>query len=687
MKARRSLQLPKPDRSLLIAGALLLVAAAITYLPNLLQATVYRDDWYYLLDRMIGGPGIFQAMFNIDRPARGPFFELYYQFFGINPIPYHLTSFAWRFLGGLAALWLFRLIWPAHPRATMWMALLFVLFPGYLRWMEGFEDQPSVASVCLEALSIALTLKAIGSTTSLARVSAWIGSILAGWVYLALVDYGMGMEVFRFLCVFIFVNRGDVDRGIWKQGLAAVRAWAAALLIPLGFLVWRLFIFHGERPQTDIARQLGVFFSSPLSTSLSWLARTVQSAVNVAVFSWITPVLQQFFDLQLRSLLIGGVLACLALIGLYLADRILRREAETASPDDGSEAHLGGRAVWLGGIGVLGGVLPVTLANRYVDFQSFSHYALPVSLAGAVFVGGLIYSVQSRGVRLHIVGFLVACAVLAHFAYSLQVLDEERTVSTFWHQLAWRVPGLRPQTTIFVNYPGINYSDNADAADGPANFVYFSQPTGRIPVTYPIMALPQAQKTTEDVLVGKDQQTGYRTHVGSLQFDQLLVLSQPSDVSCVHVIDARWPLFSAADTDQIRVIGPYSRAENVLAGHPDPQLNEAVFGPEPSHRWCYYFEKADLALQLEDWTGIEEIGKQVAQAGLHPEDWVEWTPFLQAYASLGDEALFAGTAHRMNGDPFARVQACRILTDMQKSGHSFSAGIQVQIGSLLCRGQ
>src|SRR5512143_3602735 len=134
--------LRKFNTAYLVPVALLLIASALAYLPNLLQATVYRDDWYYVLDRMIGGPGVFQAMFSIDRPARGPFFELYYLLFGVHPLPYHLASFVWRFLGGLAALWMFRLLWPARTRLALWAALLFTLSPAYLRWMEGIEDQP-----------------------------------------------------------------------------------------------------------------------------------------------------------------------------------------------------------------------------------------------------------------------------------------------------------------------------------------------------------------------------------------------------------------------------------------------------------------------------------------------------------------------------------------------------------------
>ena len=284
--------------------ALLLAVAGLTFLPNLLQATIYRDDWYYAMDRLIGGPGVFQAMFSIDRPARGPFFEAYFQLFGVSPLPYHLISFLWRFLGGLAALWLFTLLWPKPRTAPLFMALFFILFPGYLRWMEGFENQPRIASSCLEALSFALTLKAISSARTIPKIAAWTGAIITGWAYIALVDFGMGMEIFRLLCVYIFIGQHGTYESIFKRGVQTVRAWAAAGLVPAGFLFWKLFIFHNERPATDIGRQLGVFIASPLSTGFLWLIHLFQSAADVALLSWVTPALQGFFGQRLRDLVI-----------------------------------------------------------------------------------------------------------------------------------------------------------------------------------------------------------------------------------------------------------------------------------------------------------------------------------------------------------------------------------------------
>ncbi len=666
--------------------ALLLVVSGLTYLPNLLQATIYRDDWYYAMDRLIGGPGIFQAMFSIDRPARGSFFEVYYQLFGVSPLPYHLTSFLWRFLGGLAALWLFNLLWPKQRTASLFMALFFILFPGYLRWMEGFENQPRIASSCLEALSFGLTLKAISTSRTVPKIAAWVGAVITGWAYIALVDFGMGMEIFRLLCVFIFIGQNQTYGSIIKRGVQTVRAWAVAGLVPVGFLFWKLVIFHNERPATDIGRQLGVFFNSPLSTGFWWFIRLFQSTADVALLSWVTPALQEFFGIRLRDAAIDLLIALLVLASVCLAYFFLRREKVDGQDarGDQTQAAWQTQAIWIGLIGVVTGVLPVIMANRYVDFQSYSHYALPASLAAAVLIVGLIYSLSSSRLRLISILAVIVFAVLTHFTYSNQVVNEEKIINEFWQQVAWRAPGIQQGTTLFVNYPGINYGDNNDAVDGPANFIYYPERTNQIPVTYQLFALPQTSSTTNEVLAGKNRSDGYRTHIATVNFAQFLVMSQPSSNACVHVMDPRWPLFSSSEPDQVLLIGGHSNINSILPGQTSPKPAQFIFGPEPAHQWCFYFEKADLALQTGDWQKVAELGNEAAKASLHPEDSVEWIPFLQAYAYLGDVQSFNGTAHRINGDPYAKSEACHTLTSMQKSGFAFSSVIQTQTNNLLC---
>lgn len=667
---------------------LIVVIAAVTYLPHLSQATVYRDDWYYIMDRMIGGPGTFQEMFSIDRPARGPLFEAYYRLFGVQPLPYHLSSFLWRLLGGLASLWLFRQLWPRQRLASFLMALLFTLYPGYLRWMEGFENQPRILSSFLEVLSIALTLQAVRTARPTLKVFAWIGSVLTGWAYIALVDFSFGMEVFRWLCVFLLVRREQPAQSFVRWIVLATRAWGVAALIPVGFLFWRFFLFHNERTATDVGLQLGALFASPLLTGAWWAARLFQSAVNVAILAWGAPLFQSAFEIGMTEIATGLALAGAAAALLWWASLWLeKREGERANRTD--EPSLGGwqlEAIGVGLIGVVAGVLPIIVANRYVSFGGYSHYALPASLASAAAAVGVISLIQSRHVRLVVASVLVFLAVLTHHTGSLQILNEERIIASFWQQVVWRAPGIEAGTTLVVSYPAISYAEDVDAAAGPANFLYFPEQTNQIPAVYPLVALPQMSYATKEVIGGGTRSYGYRTHVGEIDPRDLLVISQPAANACVRVIDGQSPRYSEEDPDQILLLGQYSNLQNVLTDAPAPRPAEFIFGPEPEHTWCYYYQQAELALQAGDWEKIVQIGDQVKQLRLTPNDRIEWAPFLQAYAFTGDEKEFKAAAIKMDSSPFVRREACRSLRGMQAAGVVFSARIQSLLEERLCRG-
>ncbi len=667
----------------------ILLIAAVIYLPNLSQATIYRDDWYYVMDRLIGGPGVYQEMFSIDRPARGPLFEAYFQVFGIQPFPYHMMSFLWRVAGAVAALWLFRQLWPRQRLATLMMALLFTLYPGYLRWMEGFENQPRILSSFLEALSIALTLHAIRTTQTVSKILSWVASILAGWAYIALVDFSFGMEVFRLLCVFLLVNHDRESLPFIKRGVLAVRAWGIAALIPAGFLFWRFFLFQNERPVTDVGLQFSVLFASPLLTGLWWLARLVQSAVNVAFAAWGAPLFQNLFEMGLTNILIGMLLAGGAvLLLLWIGFLIGKPEWDSANASD-SMGRWQFEAIWIGLAGVVVGVLPIIVANRFVNFAGYSHYALPASLAGVMVVVGIVFLIQSRNVRFGVVAGLVALASLTHYTASLRILHEEQAIAHFWRQVVWRAPGIDAATTLVVNYPGINYAEDVDAVAGPANFLYFPEQTNQIPAVYPLVALPQMEYITKDILTGGRRTYEYRTHVGEINYNNILVISQPTPGACVHVIDAQWLRYSEGDSDQILLLGQYSNVENIQTDGTAPKPVEFIFGPEPPHdeTWCYYYQQAELALQNGDWEKIIQIGDQAAKLHLSPNDRMEWAPFLQAYAFTGDVKAFKATAIKMDSSPFVRREACRTILQMQEVGATFTPQIQSLMDERLCRGQ
>jgi hypothetical protein len=681
----------RPANYLLIGYALLVIVTALTYLPALSQATVYRDDWYYTVDRLKGGPDTFHEMFEIDRPARGYLFETYYRLFGVNPAPYHWVSFIFRLLAGLLAFWLFCLLWPEHLEAALIMSLLFVLYPGYTRWLEGFEDQPNILSLCLHVLSIILSLKAIEASRLLSKVLLWTLSILTGLGYILLIDYAIGMEAFRLLCIYIFVGSRQAESS-WKQkGLATIRAWLPAALIPGIYLFWRLFIFDNQRPATDIGLQLSTIVQSPIRGGFTWVVNLFRSIVNQAVLAWWSPNFQRFFGQDNREIFIGLLIAGLATV---LTAAFLLWHRHGIEKDDQLKS-----AIWIGLIGVVAGICPVIVANRVVMFGAFSHYAMPASLAAAVLIGGVVYLISSRHVRVGLIAILVLLAVMTHASASAGILNEEQVIANFWHQVAWRAPNIREGTTIFASYPTVNYGEDYDAVQGPANFIYYPAP-GSLPVTYPLYGISQYFWTSREILSGVKYDTDYRTHVGVVDPGNLLVMSQPTKAACVHIINPKYPWYSYNDPDSILVTGAYSKIDNILTDAASPYVDPIVLGPEPARKWCYYFEKAELALQNEDWDAILDLARDVDTQTLHPNERLEWMPFLQAYAVSGDEDRFMDTMAKITSveagptiasydvpkyNEYNRRQACNVLISMQQAGQEFSSRIQEVIESTACR--
>ena len=330
----REVRLRNWNKALLADIAVIIVLTGLAYLPRIHELNYYRDDWYYMADGYSGGPAAFHEMFWIDRPARGYVFDLLFRAFGLSPLPYHITAFAWRLLSGLAALWLFRLIWPSNHRAALWGSLLFALFPGYLWWVSGIEYQPMILSALFETVSIALTVMAVRATGRPARLVLWSASIATGWFYLLMVDYAIGMEVFRYLCVYLVVRSQDPSTSKPRILVRSFRSWLPASLVGLAFLGWRLLVFANHREATDVGIQLGSLWAEPVQTGLWWLVRLIQSTTNEVAFAWAVPLSRWLFGLSLAEIVTGLALA-LAALGILAVDRALRHAVTHAGGGKG----------------------------------------------------------------------------------------------------------------------------------------------------------------------------------------------------------------------------------------------------------------------------------------------------------------------------------------------------------------
>ncbi len=424
------------------ASLLLLIIAALAYLPNLGGFGFYKDDWYLMYAARVNGPDFFTVIFAGDRPARAPLQYVLYTLFGENLLLYHLSAYIYRAIGAIA-LWLtMNMLWPAQKRVSPLAATLFLVYPGFLSQVNAVDFQAHLFSLMTAMLSMALGLRAWQETRATYRVLLILFTVLTGWVYLSLMEYFIGIEVFRFALFGIMAwRKGETLR---RKGLVFVQSAWPFLFAPLGFLIWRLFIFESERRATDIGAQLGAFFSSP-TVGTWWLIYILQDTINVLLSAWIVPLYNLAFALRLRDFLPA------LLLGLLSAGIVLLVWRQLPAEDEESDWRV--EAFVAGFLSIVGGLFPVILANRHVNFSDYSRYTLP-ALAGAMLVTvAWLTLFKSQAARAAMIGFLIACAVMTHYANSVVAVQEAAATRNFWWQVAWRIPSLQPGTTLVADYP------------------------------------------------------------------------------------------------------------------------------------------------------------------------------------------------------------------------------------------
>ena len=642
-------------------GVLIIFAiSAIAYLPLAHKFGYRNDDWYLMYDMQVKDVNFFHVIFSGDRPGRALAMIPLFSIFGFEPFYYHLSAYLFRFLGGVCLYWALQMLWPQKRFSTLSAAFLFTVYPGFLSQINAIDYQSHILGLFLALLSVALTIKSILTVQRTPRLLFAVGSILAGWGYLSQMEYFIGMEAFRFACIFVLLWRtqGESVRQKFIKGIIASLPF---LLIAGGFLVWRLFFFVAERKATDIGLQVSQIFSSPL-TLLWWLNYLIQDMFSVVLVAWGLPVYVLAFPLRLRDVMSAfgwaGVAALLAVFGMR---RVEKNESEAEAGFGRSQ-----EALWLSLISIVGGLLPVILVNRHVTLPDYSRYTLIASVGAVLLLVTVIENISSRILRTAALGFFVAVAVLTHYGNAVKAVDETLATRNFWWQVVWRAPQIQPGVTLIASYPGSPLSEDYFVW-GPANLIYYpeKQEANTVEIQLPAAVL------TDDVVLEIATNGGVETPLRrgnylERDFGNVLVMIQSRSNGCVRIINGDVPELSPLDQHRLLLIAPFSRLENVVTEGEFQTPPAIVFGEEPEHDWCYFYQKADLARQRGDWEQIPVLLKDALDQGHYPEDALEWMPFLQASAVLGDVDQVRSTAKLVTIDKFLRLQVCGIMTDFME---------------------
>ncbi len=650
---------------------LLLIISGLTYLPLLGKFGYTNDDWYLMYAASAYGPNAFIDIFSVDRPGRVLVMIPAYELFGANPLLYNLSAFFFRVLGGSALLSLLRRLWPGRPVPAIGMSLLFLVYPGFLSMPNAIDYQSHIVGLAAALLSIWLTVKALQSDRLPEKTLSHIGAILFGWLYLSQMEWYIGFEFFRWACVFLLFSRQGGT--FFQKVIRAIRGAYPSLLVPAVFLAWRLFFFSSQRGATDVDLQFELFKLYPVQTVYHWSIQVLQDLYDVLLAAWVIPLSRlldyiEWWGLTL-ALITSGVI-------VFLLSKLDTAEGPAAS----EQPNFPREALWLGILTAIAGLVPIAMVNREVAFPSFSRYAIVSSVGVAIFLVALVSMLQRQALRSGVFALFLILAMLTHHANSVKSAQETAIVRNFWWQVAWRIPQLEARTTLIGNYPGAPTEEDYFIW-GPANLIYYPESQSATGIQPAVFAAILNKETVAKVVARERQEFDNRKNIITYKnYRNILILSQPTMESCVHVIDGLQPEFSQSESESIRAIGPYSEIEHILVEetpHTPPAL---VFGPEPEHGWCYYYQMADLARQRGDWEQVLQLGEEAFGKNHSPSDSIEWIPFLQAYAQRGDVAQLQARAPEITASPYIAHQACQIIQAMPEVTNS----VKQTVTSLYC---
>lgn len=650
MSAKRT-YLSFEKRNLVLGLIGLITLAVLAYAVHIGRLGFYRDDWYMVWAGTLLGADEISTLVLFERPVRTLFYEAAYSLIGNNVLGWHLTSLVLRIGSAAAFLWVLRQVWPRQNVATLLMASLFLIYPGFLQQPNAFLFSPNYLALLLASLSIGLTVSAMSTGSKFGARIKIIGALVLALAYWRTYEYMIGLEALRILLIFILIRRAG-SKSKSDLAMRTLRSSAPYLAAAAAYLAWYLFFFSPERQIMDASSLLAAIFNDPLRGIVQLTTEWLKDIAESSVFAWLVPAYSLASEAGNRAFLTAGIVASFAVLAIVvLVWRMGIGDSEVTAK---IERDWPKEAVLVGGLTLCVAALPVLLAGRNFEWNSaFDRFGLHLSMPISIFVVGLLYlALSPRAARLAAFA-LVWISIFTHFNNGESWGDYWKAQSQMWWQLSWRAPNLDNGTTIVANIPDFAYFEDYEAW-APANLIYNDQ---ALPLT--IAAEILNETTAGKVRVGAQESMYMRTLPPTPRnYDRSLILFLETPDSCLHLIAPDILDIPTRTTSHILSLSPFGRTDVIDIAGQARTPSEDIFGAEPDHNWCYYYQKGSLARQHGDWEQVARLGDEAIQRGLRAQDRSEWMPFLEAYIATGDEAAAQLAANHIREKEPVRHYIC-----------------------------
>ncbi len=398
------------------------------------------------------------------------------------------------------------------------------------------------------------------------------------------------------------------------------------------------------------------YIAAPGQSALTLSMELFKDLASSIFLAWGVPFYQLVFKASYANLAFAIVLAALAVF-LF---RFLSSKTEPAKETDHDWAKT---AVWVGALSAVVCLLPTVAAGRQIIFNDgLERYTLLASFGAVQFLTGLtVLTLRSRKAQHTLLLTLLASGVFVQNLNGAAFGDFWETQRQLWWQITWRIPDLQDGSALIVNMPPHAPFAEDYEVWGPANLIYRPESNQVL-----IAGGTFSKETIHKLMYGSKFGRTMRniTYTGDMK--DAVVINYPIG-SCVHIMDPNIPLYSLNDDLQVWLAASRSNTSVIQPATTDISPRSDIFGKEPAHDWCFYYQKVSMAVQFEQWEQAVQYADEALANGLRPVDPAEWMPLYIAYVKTGNTDQTNELASALRSEPGLVDNFCFAMVERSDS--------------------
>jgi hypothetical protein len=620
----------KITASPLFFPTLLLAACWLAYGYQIGKMGFYWDDWQLVFLTRLNDADLFWNYYAYDRPFAAWPYVLTAPWLGSDPVKWQVFTLTARWIGLLGFWFALKGIWPRRTHEISWMVLLLAVYPGFSQQSIAITYSLFFILCAFFTFSLFLMISAVRNPRR--YILFTIPAVLLSFVHLMGMEYLFGLELLRPLFLW-FILRDPVERK-WKTLDRVIKNWLPYLAVVITFLVWRFIIYpnSGADPEANTPLLLLDLLRNPTGVFLHLLRNVTQDFLHGALFVWGKVIQPSMIDFSQKmtwfSWTAAALFAALAAVMLLIAckDRDAGQEKDAFAV----------QALLVGLVGFLLGGAPVWATDRQMIVGMWSdRFSLgPMFGAAILVVAVLAWLSEKKGPRSAALAVFLALGLAAQLQTVNTYKQNWDAQKDYYWQLFWRAPALKPGTAVLGTK--IPFGLNAEYSVGFAlNTIYAPDLEDMNPPYWFFSAVSDRGGKIVDYIEGLPLEFDLRSLKYESTTSQGVAVHYKYGLSCLHVLtlpDVMTPGFSDDEKELIAISHP----RQIMDSGGPANLPVEIFGVEPPHSWCYYYQKADLARQYGRWQDVIQINREAEKAGFQPNNGVEYAPLIESLTRTGD---------------------------------------------------